>query len=272
MNDRLNRRQFTIRAAQTTAAVLAAPRVLASGATEAASTSNWGDLTGRFVYDGSPPPRKKLIVDKDVECCGKFDIRDESLMVDADGGLANVYIYLRGRKVEVCPELTASVEDDVLLDNRDCIFMPHCMKIWTAKQELKIVNSDPVAQNVAFSPLGDKPANIVLPAPPDKAATAKWRFSRAQRRPLPVVCNYHPWEIAYILPLDHPYCDVSRKDGAFRIAKLPPGRYEFQVWHERPGYLETPDWKGGRFTVTIRPGVTDLGTIRLAPSLFSNEP
>ncbi len=49
-----------------------------------AGDSTWGDLVGRLVFDGKTPQRKKLTVDKDVECCGKFDIRDESLMVAAD--------------------------------------------------------------------------------------------------------------------------------------------------------------------------------------------
>ena len=240
-------------------------------AAERKETDQWGDLVGRFVYEGTPPARKKLTVDKDVDCCGKYDIRDESLMVDKDGNLANVYVYARDRRLDVCPELVASVKKEVLLDNRDCIFKPHCLKIWYTHQKLKIVNSDPVAQNVAFSPLGDAPANIVLPAPPAKAATANWTFRRAQRKPVPIACNYHPWESAFILPLAHPYCDVSRADGTFRIVRLPLGRLEFQLWHERVGYLDTPEYKRGRLTTTIRPGTNDLGTIRLAASLFPKE-
>jgi hypothetical protein len=41
---------------------------------------------------------------------------------------------------------------------------------------------------------------------------------------------------------------------------------EFQVWQERVGYLETPDWKRGRFEIEIEPGTNDLGTIKIAPS------
>jgi hypothetical protein len=129
-----------------------------------------------------------------------------------------------------------------------------------------------VAQNVAFSPLGDAPANIILPPPPAKAAAATWTFRRAQRKPAPIACNYHPWESAFILPLAHPYCDVSRADGTFRIARLPVGRIEFQLWHERAGYLDAPGWKGGRLAIAIVPGRNDLGTIHAAPSFFAEEP
>ena len=236
---------------------------------KAAPKAQWGDLLGRIVYEGKAPNRKKLKVDKDVDCCGKFDIRDESLMVGADGGMGNVYIYVRTKKLDICPELEESVEEQVLLDNRDCIFMPHCMKIWYPKQEYHIVNSDPVAQNVAFSPLGDAPANIVLPPPPDKAAEATWKFNRKQRLPVPVACNYHPWESAYVLPLDHPYVDITEMDGTFRISRLPVGELEFQVWQEKIGYLATPEWKKGRFKMTVKPGINDLGTIKINAALLA---
>ena len=268
MHDSIDRRTFLARATGMTAATaggLAAGLHVSSRAL-AADDGKWGDLVGRLVYDGPPPTREPLTVDKDVECCGKFDIRDESLMVGSGGGLANVYIYVRSRRVEVCQELEETVDELVLLDNRDCIFMPHCLTIWYPRQKLHIVNSDPVAQNVAFSPLGDLPANIVLPPPPDAAAEATWTFRRRQSKPVPIACNYHPWESAYILPLDTPYATVTAADGTFRIPKLPVGELEFQVWHERVGYLETPRWQRGRFEVTISPGVTELGTITIAPT------
>ncbi|MBN2291793.1 MAG: hypothetical protein JXM70_05170 [Pirellulales bacterium] len=267
---KLNRRDFakkTLATAGVAAAGLYIPSVL-----EAAGKDEWADLTGRFVVEGTPPEPAKLKVDKDVECCGKFDLRDESLTIGKDGGLANVYVYLRTKtreKVDICPELAKSVPKHVVLDNRDCIFKPHCMSIWTDKQELSIVNSDPVAQNVAFSPLGGKPANIVLPAPPDKASKATWTFKKKQRLPVTIACNYHPWEVAYILPLDHPYCAISKDDGTFTIPKLPVGKnLEFQVWQERIGYLATDDWKLGRIKIKIKPGKNDLGTIKLQLDKF----
>lgn len=271
MPTKYNRRDFakkTLFAAGAATAGFSVPSIL-----KAAGKDDWADLTGRFVVEGTPLEPDKLKVDKDVDCCGKFDIRDESLLVGKDGGLANVYVYLRTKtreKVKICPELAEATAKQVVLDNRGCIFVPHCMSIWINKQELSIINSDPVAQNVAFSPLGGKPANIVLPAPPDKAAKATWKFKKKQRLPVTIVCNYHPWEIAYILPLDHPYCAISKADGTFRIPKLSVGqKLEFQVWQERIGYLATNDWKRGRIKIKIKPGTNDLGTIKLPLDKFS---
>jgi hypothetical protein len=265
MPQKLNRRQFV--AGSTAAAGGVAAGFLVPAYLKGAESNDWANLTGRLIYDGKAPERKKLVVDKDVDCCGKFDIRDESLMVGPDGGLANVFIYVRSRGVRVCPELADTVPKRVTLDNRDCIFKPHCMTIWVDKQEFYIVNSDPVAQNVAFSPLGDVPANIVLPVGGD----ATWRFRRKQNVPVPIACNYHPWESAYILPREDPYMTVTAADGSFRIPKLPVGELEFQAWQERTGYLDTPQWPKGRFTLTIQPGTNDLGTIKLSPSLFKQK-
>ena len=268
MTDKLSRRQFVRRTAAATGAMAAglhAPAIV-----KAAAADRWGDLVGRFVYDGKPPVRKKLKVDKDLECCGKFaeagKIRDESLMVGPDGGLGNVYVYVRSRSVDVCPELAETVEPRVLLENRDCIFIPHCLKIWYNKQEFYTTNSQPIADNVAFSPLGDVPANIILPAAKDRDTEATWRFRRKQRIPIPITCNYHPWEIGYILPLDHPYVDISKMDGTFKIPKLPAGEVELQVWHEKIGYLNTPKWEKGRLKIAITPEGHDLGTIKVDPS------
>ena len=75
--------------------------------------------------------------------------------------------------------------------------------------------------------------------------------------------------MAYILPLDHPYVAITGSDGTFRIPKLPVGKeLEFQVWQERAGYVATNEWKRGRFKITIKPGVNDLGKIKLSPKLF----
>ena len=137
------------------------------------------------------------------------------------------------RSAPSCIELAPK---QVTLDNRDCIFKPHCLAIWYSRQEFYIVNSDPIAQNVAFSPLGDTPANIILPVGKD----ATYRFGRAtDYRRCRSHCNYHPWEIAYVLPRDNPYVAISAADGTFRISKLPVGELDFQVWQERsgqPGY------------------------------------
>ena len=41
----------------------------------------------------------------------------------------------------------------------------------------------------------------------------------------PVKCDVHPWMGAYVAVMDHPYFDVTEKDGTFSIKNLPAGTY-----------------------------------------------
>jgi hypothetical protein len=40
---------------------------------------------------------------------------------------------------------------------------------------------------------------------------------------------------AYVAVLDHPYFDVTEKDGKFTITGLAPGSYTIEAWHEKLG-------------------------------------
>jgi len=82
--------------------------------------------------------------------------------------------------------------------------------------------------------------------------------------PVPIACNYHPWESAFVLPRDNPYAAVTKMDGTFTISKLPVGELEFQVWHEKIGYLQTPQWTRGRFKMAWI-GLIDTETLQVKP-------
>jgi hypothetical protein len=233
----------------------------------AASAQQWGDLTGKFVFDGKAPEPAPANVNKDQEVFGNLNIKDESLLVGPDGGLANVVIYCRTTNVAVNPDLTKNVPPKVVYDNKGGKFVPHILTVWLDKQTLVLHNSDPVGHNSNLQPLGDSPINPILPA----NSSVDHKFNRPQSIPVPVACNIHPWMKGYVLPRPNPYATVSKEDGTFKIEKLPAGQLEFQVWQERMGYLDLPNAKPpmpkGRFTFTIKPGTNDLGTIKVDPKL-----
>lgn len=226
--------------------------------------AEWGTLRGRFVYDGEPPELKPLVVTKDQAYCGKHPLIDESLVVGKNRGVANVVVYVRTPDVKVHPELAEAVKPKVVLDNLRCRFEPHILPVWLEKQTLVVKNSDPVLHNVNLQPFDDKGINPVLPV----KGAVDHRFTKAQIIPVPVACNLHPWMKGYVLPRNNPYVAVSGKDGVFTLEKLPAGPLEFQVWHEAAGYVRLPDWKRGRFTLTIQKDVHELGEIKLPAELF----
>jgi hypothetical protein len=237
---------------------------ITAGISAVATAAEWGNLKGKFIYDGKPPKPQTLNVDKDVEVCAKHRPVDESLLVDVNGGLANVVIYVRDKKVKVHPDYEKTAKATVRFDNEHCRFVPHILPV-RITQTLELHNSDPVGHNSNMQPLGDQGINPLLA--PQSAAT--YKFNKAQTLPQPVTCNIHNWMKGYVLPRDNPYMAVSADDGTFEIKNLPVGELEIQVWQERAGYLEAKkDWKRGRFKLNIKPGENDLGTIKVNPTLF----
>ena len=230
---------------------------------------DWGTLSGRFVYDGKAPAPEKIDTGgKDPEVCGKHPLVDESLIVDPDGGLANVYIYVRTKDVKVAPEYEKTASDKVVLDNKNCRFEPHALAMRTT-QTLDVKNSDPVGHNTNASLEANAPFNGIISVGTD----SEQKLTSAETYPKPVKCNIHPWMSAWLLVRPNPYFAVSDKNGKFEIKDLPAGtELEFQVWHE-PGNVKgaTIDgkdagWKNGRFKYTIKPGNNDLGDIKIKPS------
>jgi hypothetical protein len=63
------------------------------------------------------------------------------------------------------------------------------------------------------------------------------------------------------MSVNHPYFAVTGDDGRFKIDNLPPGEWEFAIWHELRGYLATEKYPTGRFELKIDAGQTDLGDL-----------
>jgi hypothetical protein len=230
---------------------------------QTAHAQQWGNLKGKFVFDGKAPEAKPLNINKDLECC-KVKHTDEGLVVGTDGGIANIVVYLRTAKPKVHPDYANAGKEPAVLDNKTCKFEPHVLGMLTS-QELQVKNSDQCAHNTNISPLGGGGINPLIPASGD----VKHKFTRQQNLPIPVSCNIHPWMTAYVLPRDNPYFAVTGEDGSFEIKNLPAGaELEFTAWQEKAGYVDTPTTPKGKFKKKIAAGDNDLGTIKLKASVF----
>lgn len=232
--------------------------------TETATASTWGNLTGKFVYDGPDPSPARLAITKDEQVCGKHNLVDESLLLGTDKGLKNVVIFLADKNVAVHPDFEATANDKVKFDNEHCRFEPHILPLRTS-QTLEIHNSDPLAHNSNLTPLGDSPFNQLISQ--DNAVV--YQFKKQQNSPVMVTCSIHPWMKGYVFPRDNPYVAVTGDDGSFEIKNLPAGKHEFQVWQEAVGGLAAkPEWKKGKFKLEINEGDNDLGTVQVSSALF----
>lgn len=234
-----------------------------------AAAAEWGNLKGRFLYDGDTPKEQSIDTSKEP-VCAKHKVVNEDLVVNPENkGLRNVVVFVSSKKVTENPDYKSSEGDEVTIDNNGCRFEPHIITM-RVSQKLIIKNSDPFSHNSNLAPLGDTATNPVLT--PDSATP--YTFHKPQKLPVPVACNIHPWMKGYIVVKDNPYMAVSDKDGNFEIKDLPAEELEFTVWQEKSGWLPAKsgwDPKKATFKMKIKPGDNELGEIKVSPKLFEKK-
>lgn len=237
------------------------------------NAADWGDLTAKFILDGPVEAPPEINVTKDAEFCGKFGLVDESLVVNKENnGIANVivYMYLRSGTPPIHESYAKTADAKVMLDNLKCRYEPHVVLLRTS-QTLTIGNKDTVGHNSKIDTFSNPPTNFTIPP----GASLDQQFTESERLPTGVSCAIHPWMKAWVVIKDNPYMGVSDKDGKLEIKNVPAGKWTFQFWQEKSGYVDTvkvngtpTEWTRGRLEVDIKPGKNDLGEIKIAPEAF----
>ncbi len=191
-----------------------------------------GSVTGKIKFTGKPPVRKMIDMSGDPACveAHKGKAYDESLVVGANGAVANAFVYIKsgleGKKFAIPTQ-------PVVIDQNGCWFRPRILGIQTG-QAFQVINSDPVTHNIHPMAMTNREWNHSQGAG-DPPMNRKFLQPEVM---IPVKCNIHSWMHAYIGVLDHPYFNVSAEDGSFTIANLPAGDYTLAVWQEKLGRQE----------------------------------
>lgn len=242
----------------------------------AKTDAGWGNLSGRFVYAGDPPPREVLDLNKDIEFCLPLKPLDQVLIVDQKTrGLKNVVLWLEPKSADtlipVHPAYEKTARDKVRLDNAECQFDPHICVLRTS-QTLVIGNQDKINHNAAVFFFKNDPFNENIPT----GETVEKKLTEAENLPAKVSCPIHAWMIGYMIVKDHPYVAVTDKEGKFELKNLPAGEWTLRVWHEKPGYIKEAElsgqsqkWEAGRVTVNLQTGNNTWGDVKLSPALFT---
>jgi beta-lactamase regulating signal transducer with metallopeptidase domain len=218
----------------------------------------WGDLTVQLVYDGPKPGPKTLPVVNDVATFGAA-VRDESLLVGEKGGLANVAVYLTSADAPIHPDTRGKADRPAELKVTAEGTRPRILPLMVP-QKLKLINDTNVGVNIMWQGLANSSFNFLVP----KEETREFTLNKGERAPSPVTDGIHPWLIAYLLPLNHPYAAVSDADGVARLANLPDGEWTFRFWHEKAGYLKSAETGQREFKIKIKPGESRL-KLNVAP-------
>jgi plastocyanin len=253
------------------------------GASSSATfAQEWADLQITFVYDGEViPERKPVAMDKDPVCVqayGNTKPLSEDMIVDAASkGIKNIALYPDRKKSgleagDIHPGLANPKAEPVTLDNNKCVFVPH-VAVARKGETIKVLNSDQTAHNANFSFFNNAAVNPLIPV----GAFKDILLTESETAPTPVDCNVHPWMRAYLIVSDFPYANVSDDKGVLKIEKLPANKkITFKVWHENQNKsisnvnlggadIELPK---GLFEVTLKPGMNDLGAMKIKPDQF----
>ena len=238
--------------------VVAGPLASAVVAQEGA----YGTIKGRLVYGGDKVPEPAPAnVNRDQNVCGK-NLKDPSLVVDpSTKGISWGIVYINAPKGKnaAAEKALLGKKSKMELDQKACEFIPHAMAMHKA-QAIVFKSSDPVGHNVRYSGFSNAAQNFTIP--PNGVMEKKLV---AENRPIPVVCDIHPWMKANLMVFDHPFFAVTNHDGSFEITGVPAGTQKIVIWQEKVGYVNAGG-KAGQPVEVKAGGVTDLGDVKLDPA------
>jgi plastocyanin len=220
----------------------------ADTAVENVQVAGYGSVSGRIVVEGTVGDLGPFLPGgelKDPTVCVREQIPDQRVIIGPDGGLANVFIFLPRKPAGTKEDVAAPPAQPVIFDQKTCTFLPHAL-LMRAGQELRVLNDDSIVHNTHTNPKSNSAFNSTVK--PGEREGIPVKYQRAEREPVRVVCDFHPWMLAWHLPLDHPYGALTGEDGAFTIADVPAGKHKFAVWHEGR--------KLGDYTVEVVPDQT----------------
>ena len=178
-----------------------------------------GTVTGKILFTGKAPARKKVDMDEDPQCAKLHNgpVYDDEVEVGRKGGLGNAFVYIKSgledRKFE-------PPSQPVVIDQRGCWFTPRVIGMQTG-QSLEATNSDPVTHNIHPRAKVNREWNQNQP---QGAEPAIRKFTLPEVM-IHVKCNIHAWMKAWIGVVDNPYFAVTGADGSFEFKNVPPGVY-----------------------------------------------
>jgi plastocyanin len=228
----------TATAAAVVSLMLATMLATTARAYEAETVKDGGTISGKVKFDGKPPVRKPVEISKDREVCGAVPHYDESLVVDAGGGIANAVVSIPG----IAKGAPLTPAKDVKFDQKNCDYTPHVLA-FAAGSTVAIINSDGILHSVRTESKRNPALDMAHPA-----------FKRVMVVPvkypelIAVSCDAHNWMHGWWFVAGNPYYAVTDAGGNFTIKDVPPGTYKLEVWQETLG-TETRK-------VTVEPGKT----------------
>jgi len=179
------------------------------------ATAQTGVVSGTITTSAKGLAAVRVTIDQNV--CGN-ELADESIVVDAQGRLANAVVILAGVKGAAAAE--------TVVTNEKCRFGPR-VQLARPNGNVRTTSKDPILHTTqAQVGNGRTLFNVALPMPGINITKPIGNAGIVRLN-----CNTHPWMRGWMIVTDEAAA-VSGADGRFTIDNVPPGTYELRVWHE----------------------------------------
>ena len=201
-------------------------------------------IAGSVTYTGKPVTPKAFSTAGDPMCT--VPVFSEDVVVNADGTLSNVLIYVKqglGNRMFTAPAAPR------LIDARGYRIVPHVLAVQTG-QPVEFRNSDPSAVTWNIAAKRNRALNYGQP----KTGMIFTATFTAPEVAIPISDVVHPWKKGYICVIAHPFFNVTNSAGVFQLEGLPPGTYVIESWHEKLGTTQQ--------SVTVKDGEVAKITIK----------
>ncbi len=193
-----------------------------------------GSVTGKIRYAGKVPKLKLFDMAIEPVCVKKhendpaiYPARSEALVLGKGNTMANIFVRISAGLPQKDWKPPA---EPAVLDQDGCTYKPHVLALMLG-QPLKFLNSDGVLHNLHALPVENDEFNVTMPKFL-KETIREFEYSEGM---FPIKCDVHPWMGGFIAVMEHPFFDVTEKDGVYEIKGLDPGTYTVEAWHEKLG-------------------------------------
>lgn len=214
------------------AGLLAIPS--AAAAYEVAPVAEAGSVTGKVLFKGEVPKPKRMLIAKNKEVCGE-GYREIVEVAVSNGALANAVVVIDGIAKG---KAWVAQQQKPLLDQKGCRFIPGMMVV-TKGGDLDILNSDPVLHNIhTYEIIGPARRTLFNVGQPIQGSTITKPLKLRSGEWIKVECDAHDFMHAWMFAAPSPYVAVTREDGSFAVADVPPGKYKVRALHPVLGVKE----------------------------------
>ena len=217
------------------------------------SVEDGGSLKGTVTLEGGKPRAMamNLVTIPDAVYCGRISTGTgwrivEDFLIGQNGSLKDAVVMLKDVK-----QGKAFTLDKVEVEAIDCDFLPF-VNVIKDRDELTVINMDPIEHDIqGYETARERGARILFNRPlpmnpfhkvmgmfgehvhthmPGKPMVEKIHL-RKNRNIFVMQCGFHPYMFSWGVVLENPYYSITKEDGLFDIADIPPGKYEATVWH-----------------------------------------